>query len=105
MTSIGNPFSDYMGSTHIKELFSLRSEIQNKKNQKKPRFERCYFCRLRIHSQNNTFRSSNILSCHYWCLSLQHLFPNMQGNGDYLLFVMQYCTIPISIRILGDYIL
>lgn len=35
MTSIGNPFSDYMRSTHIKELFSLRSEILNKKNKNK----------------------------------------------------------------------
>lgn len=72
MTSIGNPFSDYMGSTNIKEFLSLRSELLNKKNIKKPRFGRCYFCRLCIHSHNNTFHSSDILSCHYWCLSLQH---------------------------------
>lgn len=50
MTSIGIPFSDYIGSTIIKEFLSLQSEFLNKKNKKKLRFERCYFCRLGIHS-------------------------------------------------------
>lgn len=31
MTSIGNPFSDYMVSTHIKEFLSLQSELQIKR--------------------------------------------------------------------------
>lgn len=71
MTSIGNPFSDYMGSTHIKELLSLQSELLNKKN--KDLRGVIYFCRLHIHSQNNTFHSSNILSCPYWCLKCSNL--------------------------------